>query len=78
MLKQLELCVYYYFTLIFMTFELPKLPYANDALEPHISEETLGYHYGKHHARYVANLNAALPGTTHEGKSLEDIIKSSQ
>jgi len=61
-----------------MTFELPKLPYAMNSLEPHISEETLEYHYGKHHAGYVAKLNAAIPGTSHEGKSLEDIISSSE
>ncbi len=60
-----------------MTFELPPLPYAKDALAPHISEETLEYHYGKHHQTYVTNLNNLVPGTEFEGKSLEEIIKSS-
>lgn len=60
-----------------MTFELPKLPYAMDALAPHISKETLEYHYGKHHQTYVTNLNNLVPGTEFEGKSLEDIIKKS-
>lgn len=60
-----------------MAFELPALPYAKDALAPHISEETLEFHYGKHHKTYVDKLNAAIEGTEHEGKSLEDIIKTS-
>jgi Fe-Mn family superoxide dismutase len=60
-----------------MTFELPPLPYAKDALAPHISEETLEYHYGKHHQTYVTNLNNLVPGTEFEGKSLEEIIKTS-
>jgi len=60
-----------------MTIELPALPYAIDALAPHISQETLEYHHGKHHATYVSKLNAAIPGTEYEGKSLEEIIKSS-
>lgn len=60
-----------------MTIELPKLPYAMDALAPHISKETLEYHYGKHHQAYVTNLNNLIPGTPFEGKSLEDIVKSS-
>jgi len=60
-----------------MTIELPNLPYAIDALAPHISQETLEFHHGKHHATYVAKLNAAIPGTEFEGKSLEDIINSS-
>lgn len=60
-----------------MAIELPALPYAIDALAPHISQETLEYHHGKHHATYVAKLNAAIPGTEFEGKSLEDIIKTS-
>lgn len=59
-----------------MTYELPELPYAKDALEPYISQETLEYHHGKHHAAYVANLNKLVPGTEFEGKSLEDIITS--
>lgn len=58
-----------------MTFELPKLPYAMDALAPHISKETLEYHYGKHHQTYVTNLNNLVPGTEFEGKTLEQIIK---
>ena len=60
-----------------MAIELPKLPYDMTALEPHISKETLEYHYGKHHQAYVTNLNNLIPGTPFEGKSLEDIIKSS-
>lgn len=60
-----------------MSFTLPELPYAKDALEPHISKETLEYHYGKHHQAYVTNLNNLVPGTVFEGKSLEDIIKTS-
>jgi superoxide dismutase, Fe-Mn family len=59
-----------------MTFELPDLPYAKDALEPHISAETLDFHYGKHHAAYVTNLNNLVPGTEFENKSLEEIVKS--
>jgi superoxide dismutase, Fe-Mn family len=60
-----------------MAFELPALPYPKDALTPHISEETLEYHYGKHHQTYVDKLNAAIPGSEFEGKSLEEIIKTS-
>ncbi|MCG8316507.1 MAG: superoxide dismutase [Fe] [Pseudomonadales bacterium] len=60
-----------------MAYELPALPYAKDALAPHISEETLEFHYGKHHATYVTKLNGLIEGTDMEGKSLEDIVKSS-
>ena len=60
-----------------MSIELPQLPYPKDALVPHISEETLEYHYGKHHQTYVDKLNGLLPGSEFEGKSLEDIVKSS-
>ena len=60
-----------------MTFELPRLPYAKNALAPHISQETLEFHYGKHHQTYVDNLNDLLPGTEFESLSLEDIIKKS-
>jgi len=60
-----------------MAFELPPLPYAKDALAPHISAETLEFHHGKHHNAYVTNLNNLVPGTEFEGKSLEDIIKTS-
>lgn len=60
-----------------MAFELPTLPYAKDALAPHISEETLEYHYGKHHQAYVTNLNNLIPGTEFEGLSLEEIIVKS-
>lgn len=59
-----------------MTFELPALPYAQDALAPHISAETLDFHHGKHHKAYVDKLNTLVPGTVFEGKSLEDIIKT--
>ncbi|WP_052546828.1 superoxide dismutase [Enhygromyxa salina] len=60
-----------------MPFELPKLPFAKDALAPHMSEETLNFHYGKHHAGYVAKLNAAIEGTQWADKSLEEIIRGS-
>jgi superoxide dismutase, Fe-Mn family len=60
-----------------MAFELPALPYAKDALAPHISEETLEYHYGKHHQTYVTNLNNLVPGTEFEGLTLEEIITKS-
>ncbi|GAB3022601.1 Fe-Mn family superoxide dismutase [Bowmanella dokdonensis] len=61
-----------------MAFELPPLPYEKNALEPHISAETLEYHHGKHHAAYVNKLNGLIEGTDFEGKSLEDIIRSSE
>lgn len=61
-----------------MTFTLPPLPYAKDALQPHISEETLDYHYGKHHQAYVNNLNKLIPGTEFEGMSLENVIMKSK
>jgi Fe-Mn family superoxide dismutase len=60
-----------------MAFELPALPYAQDALEPHISAETIGFHYGKHHATYVAKLNGLVEGTDMADKSLEEVVKSS-
>jgi len=61
-----------------MAFELPALPYAKDALEPHISAETLEFHHGKHHATYVAKLNGLVEGTDLAEKSLEEIIKTSE
>ena len=60
-----------------MTFELPKLPYAMDALQPYISKETLEYHYGKHHQAYVNNLNNLIKDTEFANSSLEDIILKS-
>jgi Fe-Mn family superoxide dismutase len=60
-----------------MPFELPELPYARNALEPQISEETLDYHYGKHHNTYVTNLNNLIVGTEHEDNSLDEIILTS-
>lgn len=60
-----------------MAFELPSLPYAKDALAPHISQETLEYHYGKHHQTYVTNLNNLVPGTEFDGLSLEQIVQKS-
>ena len=60
-----------------MAFELPALPYEMNALEPHISKETLEYHYGKHHRAYVTNLNNLIPGTEFEKMSLEEIMKKS-
>lgn len=59
-----------------MAFELPALPYAKDALEPHMSVETLEYHYGKHHNTYVVKLNGLVPGSEYENKTLEEIIVS--
>ena len=59
-----------------MAFELPELPYVKDALAPVISAETIDYHYGKHHAAYVANLNKLTAGTAHAKASLEQIIQA--
>ena len=60
-----------------MTIRLPELPYSRDALEPHISKETLDYHYGKHHQAYVDNLNKLIPNTKFENATLEEIILQS-
>jgi Fe-Mn family superoxide dismutase len=60
-----------------MQHELPALPYAADALAPHMSAETFEYHYGKHHRAYVTNLNALIKGTEFENATLEDIIRKS-
>lgn len=60
-----------------MEHKLPELPYAMDALQPHISKETLEFHYGKHHQTYVTNLNNLIKGTEFENASLEDIIMKS-
>jgi len=60
-----------------MAFTLPELPYRKDALAPHISEETLEYHYGKHHQAYVTNLNKLVAGKPEESKTLEEVILSS-
>lgn len=57
-----------------MAFELPQLPYAFDALEPHIDAKTMEIHHGKHHAAYTTNLNAAIEGTDLEGLSIEEIL----
>lgn len=59
-----------------MSFELPQLPYAMDALQPHISKETLEYHYGKHHQTYVTNLINLVKGTPQENMSLVELIKT--
>ncbi len=59
-----------------MAFELPKLPYSYDALEPHIDARTMEIHYSKHHQAYTTNLNAAIEGTDLAGKSIEDILKN--
>jgi len=59
-----------------MTHSLPDLPYAHNALEPHISAETLEYHHDKHHQAYVTNLNNMIEGTEFADKSLEDIVTS--
>lgn len=58
-----------------MSFELPKLPYAYDALEPHIDARTMEIHHSKHHNAYTTNLNAAIAGTDLEGKTIEEILK---
>ena len=60
-----------------MEHKLPELPYALDALAPHISKETLEFHYGKHHQTYVTNLNNLIKGTEFENLSLEEIVKKS-
>lgn len=57
-----------------MTYEMPKLPYAPDALEPVISQQTIEYHYGKHLQTYVTNLNNLVPGTEFENKTVEEIV----
>ncbi len=57
-----------------MAFELPALPYAHNALEPHVDTATMEIHHGKHHAAYVNNLNAVLTGTDNAGKSLEELM----
>lgn len=59
-----------------MAFTLPALPYAHDALEPHIDTDTMKIHHGKHHQAYVDNLNKAIAGTPNEGKSLEELVKA--
>ena len=59
-----------------MSFELPQLPYAYDALEPHIDARTMEIHHGKHHAGYTNKLNAAIADTDNEGKSIEEVLKS--
>lgn len=59
-----------------MAFTLPALPYAHDALEPHIDTLTMQIHHGKHHQAYVDNLNKAIAGTEHEGKSLAELVKN--
>ncbi len=61
-----------------MAFELPSLPYEMDALEPHISKQTLEFHYGKHHQTYVNNLNKLVLGTEFENATLEDIVKKAE
>jgi superoxide dismutase, Fe-Mn family len=61
-----------------MAFELPQLPYPKDALAPHMSEQTLSFHHGKHHQAYVTNLNKLIEGTEHEGRSLEEIIVAAE
>jgi len=60
-----------------MKFELPALPYAKDALDPHVSARTLEFHYGKHHQTYMTNLEKAIGGTADAGKSLEEIVRGS-
>ncbi len=61
-----------------MAIELPALPWAKDALAPHISAETIDYHYGKHHNAYVTNLNKLIDGTDMASKSLEEIVKAAE
>lgn len=59
-----------------MAFELPQLPYAHDALEPHIDARTMEIHHGKHHNGYTTKLNDAIAGTAHEGAAIESILKN--
>ena len=59
-----------------MAFELPNLPYAYDALEPHIDARTMEIHHGKHHAGYTSKLNAAIEGTEMEGKDIESLLSN--
>ena len=61
-----------------MAFQLPELPFEKNALEPHISQETLEFHYGKHHKTYVDKLNALVEGTPMAQQSLEDVVRSSE
>lgn len=61
-----------------MPFELPKLPYAADALQPFISKQTIDFHYGKHHATYVNNLNNLVQGTRFENASLDQIVREAE
>lgn len=73
--------IHYYLIIILkiplvMAFTLPALPYAHDALEPHIDKQTMEIHHGKHHQAYVDNLNKAIAGTEHENKSLEELVKN--
>jgi superoxide dismutase, Fe-Mn family len=60
-----------------MTYELPQLPYADDALEPYISRETISYHYGKHHLAYVNNLNKLVPDSEFSGFGLDELVLKS-
>ena len=60
-----------------MAVQLPNLPYAENALEPHYSAKTISFHYGKHHKAYVDNLNKLVAGTPLEGKTLEEVVKAS-
>lgn len=60
-----------------MSIELPELPYPKNALEPHMSQHTIEYHYGKHHAGYVNKLNKLIDGTTYSSMALEDIVRKS-
>ena len=59
-----------------MSFELPQLPYPNDALEPHIDTKTMEIHHGKHHAGYTNNLNNAIKGTSLEGSTIESLLSN--
>src|SRR5690348_7334095 len=59
-----------------MAFTLQPLPYAHDALEPHIDSQTMQIHHGKHHQAYVDNLNKAVAGTEHENKTLEELVEN--
>ena len=61
-----------------MQHQLPDLPYAADALEPHISAETLNFHHGKHHRAYVTKLNELIAGTEYEDLALEEVVKTAQ